>query len=151
MSERSSTAATEGTAKAKAAAKRAPGRRKPTPKGGSKPAGTPASPKPTASGTPRRPAESAKPAASATDRHPAEPAKPTAPGAVRGPAESAEQLTPHSPLTAPGTEAQPQDRGLRRAIFLAELAEAKELRRRVAPRRARAAELHARVLRTFRY
>jgi hypothetical protein len=45
----------------------------------------------------------------------------------------------------------PRDRGLRRAMFLAELAEARELRRRVAPRRARAAELHARLLRTFRY
>ena len=45
----------------------------------------------------------------------------------------------------------PRDRGLRRAMFLAELAEAKELRRRVAPRRARVAELHARLLRTFRY
>ncbi len=45
----------------------------------------------------------------------------------------------------------PRDRGLRRAMFLAELAEARELRRRVAPRRARVAELHARLLRTFRY
>lgn len=45
----------------------------------------------------------------------------------------------------------PQDRGVRRAVFLAELAEAKELRKRVAPRKARAAELHARLLRTFRY
>jgi len=46
---------------------------------------------------------------------------------------------------------QPPDRSVRRAVFLAELAEAKELRKRVAPRRARAAELHARLLRTFRY
>jgi hypothetical protein len=45
----------------------------------------------------------------------------------------------------------PRDRGLRRAMFLAELSEARELRRRVAPRRARVAELHARLLRTFRY
>ncbi len=45
----------------------------------------------------------------------------------------------------------PQERGMRRAIFLAELAEARELRKRVAPRRARAQELHARLLRTFRY
>ena len=44
-----------------------------------------------------------------------------------------------------------RERRLRRARFLAELAEARELRKRVAPRRARAAELHARVLRTFRY
>lgn len=44
-----------------------------------------------------------------------------------------------------------RERRLRRAQFLAELAEARELRKRVAPRRTRAAELHARVLRTFRY
>ena len=44
-----------------------------------------------------------------------------------------------------------RDRRLRRARFLAELAEARELRKRVTPRRTRAAELHARVLRTFRY
>jgi hypothetical protein len=50
-----------------------------------------------------------------------------------------------------GEPGAPQERGLRRAIFLAELAEARELRKRVAPRRARAAELHARLLRTFRY
>jgi hypothetical protein len=119
-------AATEGTAKA-AAAKRTAARRKPTTKGGAKSVGGPASGK---SGT------SAKPAAS---------------GAGRRSAESGQAQVPHSPLTAPGAEPQQQDRGLRRAIFLAELAEAKELRRRVAPRRARAAELHARVLRTFRY
>ena len=51
----------------------------------------------------------------------------------------------------PGEGVEQRDRGLRRAMFLAELAEARELRRRVAPRRARAAELHARLLRTFRY
>ena len=39
----------------------------------------------------------------------------------------------------------------RRADFLAELAEAKALRARVAPRRARIQELHQRLLRTFRY
>lgn len=43
------------------------------------------------------------------------------------------------------------DRRLRRARFLAELTEARELRKRVAPRRARTAEFHARLLRTFRY
>ncbi|WP_051452488.1 hypothetical protein [Actinospica robiniae] len=47
--------------------------------------------------------------------------------------------------------AAPPERGMRRAIFLAELAEARELRRRVAPRRAKAQEMHARLLRTFRY
>ncbi len=51
----------------------------------------------------------------------------------------------------PDTPQQPQDRNLRRAVFLAELAEAKELRKRVAPRKTRNAELHARLLRTFRY
>lgn len=44
-----------------------------------------------------------------------------------------------------------RERRQRRAQFLAELAEARELRKRVAPRRTRAAELHERVLRTFRY
>jgi hypothetical protein len=56
-----------------------------------------------------------------------------------GPAESADATDPE------------RDRRLRRARFLAELAEARELRKRVTPRRTRAAELHARVLRTFRY
>jgi hypothetical protein len=56
-----------------------------------------------------------------------------------GPAESADAADPE------------RDRRLRRARFLAELAEARELRKRVTPRRTRAAELHARVLRTFRY
>ncbi|MBR7828969.1 hypothetical protein KDK95_21850 [Actinospica sp. MGRD01-02] len=51
----------------------------------------------------------------------------------------------------PDTPQQPEDRNLRRAVFLAELAEAKELRKRVAPRKTRNAELHARLLRTFRY
>ena len=46
---------------------------------------------------------------------------------------------------------EPEDRVVRRAVFLAELAEAKELRKRVAPRRVRAAELHVRLLRTYRY
>lgn len=44
-----------------------------------------------------------------------------------------------------------RERRQRRAQFLTELAEARELRKRVAPRRTRAAELHERVLRTFRY
>jgi hypothetical protein len=44
-----------------------------------------------------------------------------------------------------------RDRRLRRDRFLAELAEARELRKRVAPRRARSAELRVRLLRTFRY
>lgn len=61
--------------------------------------------------------------------------------------------TPISPSSSSSSAtADPErDRRVRRARFLADLAEARELRRRVAPRRARAAELHARVLRTFRY
>ncbi|HEV2640544.1 MAG TPA: hypothetical protein VGX23_35785 [Actinocrinis sp.] len=46
---------------------------------------------------------------------------------------------------------EPPGRDKRRAEFLAELAEAKALRARVAPRRARMQELHRRLLRTFRY
>jgi hypothetical protein len=56
-----------------------------------------------------------------------------------------------SKTAKPDTPQQAQDRNLRRAVFLAELAEAKELRKRVAPRKTRNAELHARLLRTFRY
>lgn len=59
--------------------------------------------------------------------------------------------TPISPSFSSETADPERDRRLRRARFLADLAEARELRKRVAPRRARAAELHARVLRTFRY
>jgi hypothetical protein len=51
----------------------------------------------------------------------------------------------------PDTPQQAEDRNLRRAVFLAELAEAKELRKRVAPRKTRTAEMHAKLLRTFRY
>jgi hypothetical protein len=53
--------------------------------------------------------------------------------------------------SAPSTGDPERDRRVRRARFLADLAEARELRKRVAPRRAKAAELEARVLRTFRY
>ena len=56
-----------------------------------------------------------------------------------------------SPGKSESAARQTEDRNLRRAVFLAELAEAKELRKRVAPRKARHAELHARLLRTFRY
>jgi hypothetical protein len=63
---------------------------------------------------------------------------------------------PPSPLSRslpdPADPADPErERRIRRARFLAELAEARELRKRVAPRRARSAELHARLFRTFRY
>ena len=54
----------------------------------------------------------------------------------------------------PGSAQRPRPepgRDKRRAQFLAELAEAKALRARVAPRRARLQELHQRLLRTFRY
>jgi hypothetical protein len=52
--------------------------------------------------------------------------------------------------SAADTDAE-RERQARRVRFLAELDEARALRKRVAPRRTRAAELHARVLRTFRY
>ncbi|GAA2119768.1 hypothetical protein [Actinomadura alba] len=44
-----------------------------------------------------------------------------------------------------------RDRLQRRAVFLCELAEARELRRRVAPRRSRRAAIHAALrMHTFR-
>lgn len=44
-----------------------------------------------------------------------------------------------------------RDRRRRRAIFLRELAEARELRKRVAPRRSRRARIHEALrMRTFR-
>jgi hypothetical protein len=61
---------------------------------------------------------------------------------TRNPAEPAADLRTTRPEPA---------RQKRRAEFLAELAEAKALRARVAPRRARIQELHQRLLRTFRY
>jgi len=70
-------------------------------------------------------------------------------------ARSADGPAPRSGASADSAKSEParapQDRGVRRAVFLAELAEAKELRKRVAPRKTRNAELHARLLRTFRY
>ena len=80
---------------------------------------------------------------------------------VKGGAQQAPANAPKSPISPtyesgadpaqPGEVVEERDRGLRRAMFLAELAEARELRRRVAPRRAKAQEMHARLLRTFRY
>jgi hypothetical protein len=65
---------------------------------------------------------------------------------------SASQASPASASTSSSGQSDPEnDRRVRRARFLADLAEARELRKRVAPRKARAAELQARVLRTFRY
>jgi hypothetical protein len=62
-------------------------------------------------------------------------------GAARNPAEP-----------DPAQRSRPEPgRDKRRAQFLAELAEARALRARVAPRRARMQELHQRLLRTFRY
>jgi hypothetical protein len=56
-------------------------------------------------------------------------------------AEPAEEPTPE----------EARDRLNRRAIFLRELAEARELRRRVTPRRSRRAAIHAALrMRTFR-
>jgi hypothetical protein len=85
--------------------------------------------------------------------------KPAARGGAGQPPAVSAPKSPISPVyddgrddpDRPGEGGEVRDRGLRRAMFLAELAEARELRRRVAPRRARAAELHARLLRTFRY
>lgn len=65
-------------------------------------------------------------------------------------AASSPSPSPSSPSPS-SAEDRERDRRVRRARFLAELDEARELRKRVAPRRARAAELEARVLRTFRY
>ncbi|WP_198652864.1 hypothetical protein [Actinocorallia populi] len=49
------------------------------------------------------------------------------------------------------TEEEVRDRLRRRAAFLRDLAEARELRRRVAPRRSRRAQIHATLRRrTFR-
>jgi len=58
---------------------------------------------------------------------------------------------PAEPGRAQRTWQEQPVRQKRRAEFLAELAEAKALRARVAPRRARIQELHQRLLRTFRY
>ncbi|MFD6323464.1 hypothetical protein ACFWOL_11470 [Streptomyces sp. NPDC058442] len=52
----------------------------------------------------------------------------------------------------PGADETEAERRQRRARFLRELAEAKELRNRVQPRRAKAARLrHAMRMRTFRW
>ncbi|MEU6481726.1 hypothetical protein ABZ858_33585 [Streptomyces sp. NPDC047017] len=67
--------------------------------------------------------------------------------------------TPREPIgtaAAPVRDAEPADAGTerrrRRAQFLRDLAEARELRDRVQPRRAKAARLrHAMRMRTFRW
>jgi len=76
---------------------------------------------------------------------------PDAQGAKQRAAARGKAQAETSKTAKPYTPQQAQDRTLRRAVFLAELAEAKELRKRVAPRKTRNAELHARLLRTFRY
>lgn len=68
----------------------------------------------------------------------------------RSTARAAAPRGPAEPGPAPRPRPEP-GRDKRRAQFLAELAEAKALRARVAPRRARMQELHQRLLRTFRY
>jgi hypothetical protein len=68
-----------------------------------------------------------------------------------GPAASRTAAQPQEVREAGDAPDETGDRQVRRARFLAELAEARALRRRVAPRRARAAEIHERLLRTFRY
>jgi hypothetical protein len=77
------------------------------------------------------------------------------PGPGRGPqSERPGSVDKPSAQAVPRSKPEPEierERRVRRARFLAELDEARELRKRVAPRRARAAELQARVLRTFRY
>jgi hypothetical protein len=68
-------------------------------------------------------------------------------------------IPPSTPITPPAADRDDpaactdpeRERRLRRARFLADLAEARELRKRVAPRRAKSAEMHARLFRTFRY
>jgi len=75
---------------------------------------------------------------------------------IAGPLRSSSPPLPTGPTSpaqdSSSEQADPErERRMRRARFLAELAEARELRKRVAPRRARAAELHARLFRTFRY
>ena len=69
---------------------------------------------------------------------------------ARGSAPVASAAGPRTTASNSASDSE-RERRLRRARFLAELAEARELRKRVTPRRTRAAELHARVLRTFRY
>jgi len=80
--------------------------------------------------------------------------KPDAPRSAEQPGaagKSASDSAASPASCAPAPSDPEQDRRVRRARFLADLAEARELRKRVAPRKARAAELQARVLRTFRY
>lgn len=90
----------------------------------------------------RRTGENPDDDSSTASRSPA-PASDPARGSAAGP-----RTTASDPDSTSDSE---RERRLRRARFLAELAEARELRKRVTPRRTRAAELHARVLRTFRY
>ncbi|MGN5379319.1 hypothetical protein ACQ4WX_24455 [Streptomyces lasalocidi] len=70
-----------------------------------------------------------------------------APGDTRDAADTGEP--PVGGAGAPGSDA---ERRRRRAEFLRDLAEARELRARVQPRRAKAARLrHAQRMRTFRW
>jgi hypothetical protein len=70
-----------------------------------------------------------------------------APGNTGDAADTGEPPVPGT--DAPGTDA---ERRRRRAEFLRDLAEARELRARVQPRRAKAARLrHAQRMRTFRW
>jgi hypothetical protein len=87
-----------------------------------------------------------------SDPDPAPARRPAAESAAGPAAPTRKAQQPQSGQSAPMTRAQAErERRLRRARFLADLAEAKELRKRVTPRRTRNAELHARLLRTFRY
>ncbi|WP_409350942.1 hypothetical protein [Streptomyces pactum] len=73
------------------------------------------------------------------------------PGEEPGTGRGAERIT--EPTTEPTTEPEGEaERRRRRARFLRDLAEARELRDRVQPRRAKAARLrHAMRMRTFRW
>jgi hypothetical protein len=69
-----------------------------------------------------------------------------------GPPYAADVLRTPASLRRPGTPETDAERRRRRAQFLRDLAEARELRNRVQPRRAKVARLrHAMRMRTFRW
>ncbi|MFC8434301.1 hypothetical protein [Streptomyces sp. NPDC057253] len=82
-------------------------------------------------------------------RDPGRPAGPVDPGAPRDTPDSLAGRGPRDPHAPRETDA---ERRRRRAQFLRDLAEARELRDRVQPRRAKVARLrHAMRMRTFRW
>jgi hypothetical protein len=84
--------------------------------------------------------------------HDQRPERATPAGAsVHDPPAEAPRRPPNQPLEDDLTPEQMRERLRRRAIFLRELAEARELRRRVTPHRSRRARIHAALRRrTFR-